>query len=367
MKQASNCFRTVAARTTWPCKSPHSRSCPDVCKLLRPIRWHVAILCTYRAVGTAGGSSYSCSLKLFLKNPSLGDARVVLQFHRSEQHRAFTFKKKKNKYGMICASKFLWVSRLVYSFGNEACHTSAIDDAFCPILYTREISHNPKHSTFSILWLVLMHQSCEHSYSIVFTSLDCSKRNTLDSKIYFGFRLSYVGHKSPCDSSMLTIIFALSLPGILQNNFQPWTWCKELLGAESLQFWYSPLFQDNRMVQSRREWLRWNSFAEKSILWIYCVLKHFVLTFVLNLSWFCHVVSFILWRISHGIHGSEEHRLSSFLCIFSSCNQSWLDNRKQTEKRTNVANILHMHGIATLSSYAGSTLFPPESPWLARM
>ena len=131
--------------------------------------------------------------------------------------------------------KFLVSQPSCVFFWNEACPTSAIDDAFCPILYTREISHNPKHSTFSILWLDLSHQSSDHSYSIVFTSLDCSKWNTLDSKVYFWFRLSYVVHKSPCDSSMLTIIFALSLPGILQNNFQPVD-----VGVEN--FWVQNLF-----------------------------------------------------------------------------------------------------------------------------
>ena len=37
--QASSCFRTVAVRTTWQCKScPRSRSGPDVCKCLRSIQ-----------------------------------------------------------------------------------------------------------------------------------------------------------------------------------------------------------------------------------------------------------------------------------------------------------------------------------------
>ena len=53
--QASCRFRTVAARTTWQCKShPLSRSGPDVCRYLRSIQWLVEILCTYIASEIAG-------------------------------------------------------------------------------------------------------------------------------------------------------------------------------------------------------------------------------------------------------------------------------------------------------------------------
>ena len=122
LRQTSNCLRTVAARTTWRCRSGlHSRSCPDVCKYLRPIRWLAAILCTYPAVGTAGGSSFYGSLKPSLNNPSLDDTRAVLQFSRSEHHGAYLFLI--TKYGMVSASNLSLVSRLCLLWESSKSHT----------------------------------------------------------------------------------------------------------------------------------------------------------------------------------------------------------------------------------------------------
>ena len=92
---------------------PHLRCCPDVCRY-RPIRWLAVILRTYRAVGTAGRSSSSCSSKLFTKKPSRGGTRVVLQFSPQRAPRRVLYFL---KYGMVSASNFSIVSRLVYSVG----------------------------------------------------------------------------------------------------------------------------------------------------------------------------------------------------------------------------------------------------------
>ena len=119
------------------CRSgPHSRSCPDVCRYLHPIRWRAAILCACRAVRTAGGSSYNCCLygssKLSLHNPSLGETRVVLQLSRSEHHGVFPLK----KYGMVSASNVFFSQPSVVFCGSQACPTSTVDDAFSPIFQT---------------------------------------------------------------------------------------------------------------------------------------------------------------------------------------------------------------------------------------
>ena len=59
LRQASSCFRTVAARTTRQCESyPHSSSGPNVCKCLRSIQQLVKLL-----LKIAGGSSFFHSLK----------------------------------------------------------------------------------------------------------------------------------------------------------------------------------------------------------------------------------------------------------------------------------------------------------------
>ena len=109
-----------------PRDEDHSRSCQDVCRYLRPIRWP-AILCTYRAVGTAGGLSDILSEKLSLNNPSLGDARVVLQFSRSERHGVFLLYHEVRDGWCV---EFLLSQPSCVFCGN----TSAVDDAFCPIL-----------------------------------------------------------------------------------------------------------------------------------------------------------------------------------------------------------------------------------------
>ena len=115
LEQVSNFFFcTVAARTTWQCKScAHSRSGPDNCKCLFSIL--VEIRCTYPAVGIAGGSSYNCALLLSLSYPSLGDTRAALQFSHSERHGAIFFFFTKD--GMDGVSNFFSVNRPVYSVG----------------------------------------------------------------------------------------------------------------------------------------------------------------------------------------------------------------------------------------------------------
>ena len=76
--------------------------------------------------------------------------------------------------------------------------------------------------------------------------------NSLDSEVNFRFRLSLVRHGSLRAGSALRRIFALNLPGILQNKFKVVdVVMRKLSDTESLQFWYSPLVQDSRLVQSR--------------------------------------------------------------------------------------------------------------------
>ena len=62
------------------------------------------------------------SLKPSSNNPSLDDTRAVLQFSRSEHHGAHSFLI--TKYGMVSASNFSSVSRLVYSVGTK--HTPQV-------------------------------------------------------------------------------------------------------------------------------------------------------------------------------------------------------------------------------------------------
>ena len=65
--------------------------CEDVCRLLRPIRWLAASLCTFRSVGTAGGLSFECSLYLFLNSLSLVCTCVVPRFLSGEHRGVFHF------------------------------------------------------------------------------------------------------------------------------------------------------------------------------------------------------------------------------------------------------------------------------------
>ena len=66
--QASSCVRTVAARTTWQCKScPHSRRGPDVCRCLQSILQLVEILCFNHALEIAWRIGRNPFLKPFLK------------------------------------------------------------------------------------------------------------------------------------------------------------------------------------------------------------------------------------------------------------------------------------------------------------
>ena len=63
----------------------------------------------------------------FSNNPSLGDTLVVLQFSHGEHHGAISFLS--TKYGLDGVSNFL--SIVLY----QASPTSAVDEAFCPILF----------------------------------------------------------------------------------------------------------------------------------------------------------------------------------------------------------------------------------------
>ena len=73
------------------------------------------------------------------------------------------------------------------------------------------------------------------------------------------------------------------------------------------------------------------------------ILEHFPHVLVVYLSWFGQVLVFFLLRIGHRIDGFEEYCLSSFFCIFSSSNQSCMDNRVHTERRTDVIKVLTPH------------------------
>ena len=74
---------------------------------------------------------------------------------------------------------------------------------------------------------------------------------------------------------------------------------------------------------------------------IYCVLVHFPSGSVRYLSWFCHVTRLILSWFTHRIHDCEEYRWSSFFRIFSSCNQTWLDNRMTAMRSIHGINVFN--------------------------
>ena len=76
----------------WRCrKGLRVQYCQDVWRLLRPIRWLAASLCTFRSAGTAGGLSFLCSLYLFLNSLSLVCTCVVPRFLRGEYRGVFHF------------------------------------------------------------------------------------------------------------------------------------------------------------------------------------------------------------------------------------------------------------------------------------
>ena len=148
----------------------------------------------------------------FLNNPSLCVTLVVVQFSHSEHHGAISFLS--TKYGLDGVSNFLSIA--LY----QASPTSAVDEAFCPILFnirntgscegsctTRSTprSHNYEIIFFdsspkglyvqlscrsairaSLFGWFLTWLSADHSSSIVFL-FDCSTWNTLDSEGNFKF------------------------------------------------------------------------------------------------------------------------------------------------------------------------------------
>ena len=155
LRQTSYCFRTVAARTTWQCRScPHSRSCPDVCKYLRPIRWLSSILCMYRAVGTAGGLIFYRSLQLSFKESLAWRYSCASVFAWRAPWRVPILI---TKYGLVTASNVCIFNRRVNSVGIR--HVPQVQQTMPPVQYFKqyehwvlgEISHNSKEA-FHVLF-----------------------------------------------------------------------------------------------------------------------------------------------------------------------------------------------------------------------
>ena len=154
---------------------------------------------------------------------------------------------------MDSVSNFSFVSRFCVHCGHQTNRTCAVDEAFCPILWTVQnlgfgrnftqlevlnvlliANHLLCFSTEGIVramclqitdWCIfvrvifdLMHWPSDFSYSLVFL-LDCCMWNTLGSEFNFKFRLSLVRQQSPRTGTALLSIFALNLPGYPSGQF----------------------------------------------------------------------------------------------------------------------------------------------------
>ena len=214
-------FRTVAARTTWQCKSHlHSRSGPDVCRCLRSIhnsllRFSVRILLLESLEDRA--------ILLLHGLLSLDVTRAALQFSHSEPLWRDPFLR--TQYGMDRVSNFSFVHRFVFSVGAKQVpqvqYTMPSAQYFEQWEHwvLEEISHNSNHSTFSRMWTNIFDSSlrglhvqffCNSSISaplfgccwlheltfwlLVFRSFSCSTMwNTLDSTVNSVFPSSATG------------------------------------------------------------------------------------------------------------------------------------------------------------------------------
>ena len=114
--------------------------------------------------------------------------------------------------------------------------------------------------------------------------------------------------------------------------------------TESFQFWCFTTFS-RQSAKADGIGIRLPKY-QSSVLSIFqndttcCVLTHCQSRSVRYMSWFCHVIRFILLRTLR-IHRCEGYRLSYFFRMFSSCDQTWLGNRMQIMRRTNALNVFN--------------------------
>ena len=102
-----------------------------VCRNLRLIRWHAAILCAYRSVGTDGRLSFSCASKLSLHNRSHEIHVLSLPVGSS-----MAWSPSENEIrDDWCVESFFTQPSCVFC-GNQTCPTSTVDDSSGPILRT---------------------------------------------------------------------------------------------------------------------------------------------------------------------------------------------------------------------------------------